>query len=225
MPLHTLPVTTQELLLTSDKLGGGAGKENVPPNRVHRSSSQCEPIEAVTDGSYRRPTMPIHRIQGVADEGILDRRSLDWSGIAIPGYGTSEHSQPRAIPLTRQGATSMTERPPLPEKIHSNKPASRVTCLRTSENIYPLSLKAQLARSTRDRDVPYPLLRDASRPEIYEEDWLSNQEAAIGQLVNGLFEKSEESVERARTSSTKELRTELVHLYNQPPFLTLYTQI
>jgi abnormal spindle-like microcephaly-associated protein len=69
----------------------------------------------------------------------------------------------------------------------------------------------------------YPLLSDVSRPELYEDNWLSHQEAAITQLVNSLFETSEE-FERHKVSSNSDL-TKSCSIYHEPPFPVLHKRV
>lgn len=71
----------------------------------------------------------------------------------------------------------------------------------------------------------YPLLReDICRPEMYEEAWMSDQESALAQLVNGLFETADAEV-ASHDVNHEETRRILLRLYQEPSTVLLYKRL
>ncbi|KAK8221941.1 hypothetical protein M8818_000108 [Zalaria obscura] len=89
----------------------------------------------------------------------------------------------------------------------------------------PTKLSIPAAVSTRKAQLElYPVLpNDLSRPELYEENWLSHQEVALTQLLNGLFEKAEDTDDASFPQIS--LRDKLLQLYQQPTFTTLHKRL
>jgi abnormal spindle-like microcephaly-associated protein len=70
----------------------------------------------------------------------------------------------------------------------------------------------------------YPILTEnITRPEMYEDNWLACQEAAITQLLNGLFESADEDAKSAL--GHEDLRKTLLGVYHEPAFPLLYKRI
>jgi abnormal spindle-like microcephaly-associated protein len=80
----------------------------------------------------------------------------------------------------------------------------------------------QLAQS---QQQAYPVLSDdIAHPELYEDNWLSHQEIAITQLLNGLFATAKEQPDGV-SAGNRSLRKDLLELYHQPSVPLLYKRV
>jgi abnormal spindle-like microcephaly-associated protein len=70
----------------------------------------------------------------------------------------------------------------------------------------------------------YPVLaEDLTRPEMYEDNWLTYQEVAITQLLNSVFESA--SKDPNAEQSPEELRKKLLALYHEPSMPPLHKRL
>ncbi|THW48961.1 hypothetical protein D6D21_02675 [Aureobasidium pullulans] len=69
----------------------------------------------------------------------------------------------------------------------------------------------------------YPVLNDdIGQPELYEDNWLQNQETALTQLVNVVFQQAHES---PATNGVAALRTRMLTLYHDATVVTLHQRL
>ena len=70
----------------------------------------------------------------------------------------------------------------------------------------------------------YPVLtEDLARPELYEDNWLTQQEIAITQLINSMFDVA--SKDPNAEQSTEELRGKLLAMYHEPSISPLHKRL
>ena len=70
----------------------------------------------------------------------------------------------------------------------------------------------------------YPVLSEnLTRPELYEDNWLTYQEIAITQLLNSLFASS--GTDPETTQSPSELRAKMLAIYQDPSIPVLYKRL
>ncbi|KIX04142.1 uncharacterized protein Z518_07696 [Rhinocladiella mackenziei CBS 650.93] len=191
-PLQVVGRHVQETAIVEDRLGQGPGKENLPPGYCtavdqkpgkHTSIAKrgsmnlrvCDPIKPQIDREARSSKLcePTARLMG----RIIDSKTTPGSG--------GKHNW-------NSGACVRIDRPLSAKKI-SSKPGPMVEV-----NEPPLSRKPSVPSRFVIPNIKaepvveaYPILReDLATPFMYEDSWLSHQEIAITQLVNGLFDAS-----------------------------------
>lgn len=75
-----------------------------------------------------------------------------------------------------------------------------------------------------ERKEKYPLLsEDLTRPEMYEENWLTYQEVAITQLLNSVFESADRDPNAEQ--SPEDLRKKMLALYHEPSMPLLHKRL
>ncbi|MCJ1286630.1 hypothetical protein MMC26_005976 [Xylographa opegraphella] len=73
--------------------------------------------------------------------------------------------------------------------------------------------------------IAYALLdEDISYPQMFEENWLNNQETAITQIVNGLFKTTDTEITDTLCKNDS-LRHDLMQLYQESSMLFLYERL
>ena len=87
------------------------------------------------------------------------------------------------------------------------------------------TLVKPVAKSSRKPPIAFALLvEDISHPRMFEENWLNNQETAITELINNLFE----TIDTAHSNTlfkTDSLRHNLMQLYQQSSMLFLFKRL
>ena len=233
-PLQPMSKPLQELFDVPDRPGQGAGKENVPPGaRV--------PLHYVDD--TKNPASPVSRSSTVFDHnaGPGATKRAPSSGPKHAGSKTrdglarkGDPTQPLYNKSQRESGTSALKRPSFITRakgIKCNSAEVMPSREKRSTSMIPLNngpsklILPALAPPNRHADSQYPLLlEDISRPEMFEEAWLSDKEAAITQLINGIFQAAN-ARELCRQSDTKAVRRDLLQLYQKPSISLLYNKL
>lgn len=233
-PLQPMSKPPQELSDSSDKPGLGVGKENVPPGvRVTRPyiDSSKHPIGSAGSSSTFQAHGSSSGASKPAPSSLSERASLKNRNGLVRNGG---RMQPMYIKSQGQSDTLALKRPILGDVAKQTKPYSatnvpihekRGTYMTPVADVPSKLITPVLSRPTRHAGHPYLLLpEDISRPEMFEEEWLSDKEAAITQLVNRLFQATD-ARELCRHSSTKTVRRDLLQLYQEPSTSLLYSRL
>ncbi|KAF2459658.1 hypothetical protein BDY21DRAFT_317810 [Lineolata rhizophorae] len=137
---------------------------------------------------------------------VSERRvkALNGSGSSPGSPFANTGSPPSALRRTRRSAVA------------ANASSSAV-------NRVPLLARAASERASDNQ--PYKVLtEDLNCPELYEENWLSNQEVALTQLLNKLFE-SVEPVPTFTCDDRTGLRKAFLAIYHEPAFPLLFKRL
>ena len=225
VPLQTVSTFKQETTYKPDRFGQGGGKENIPPASLEKPLSMSKPKRKIDTGQDYTPGSTRNRGDAMFNNiGGASCGSTTPSNTTCPRemerHAIFEGSRKLNAQLNKQGFRSTTESHyPVPTDHHAH-----TTWKRACKQTLPDLEKPLGARSKQDKNGPYPLLSDVCLPEIYEENWLAHQEAAITQLVNCLFESFEDA-KWTSGSAKVNLTRELVHIYQERPFPMLYQHI
>lgn len=229
VPLHNVSKPMQETLFVSDKAGKGGGKENIPPDsslEMYRSDKQENAVSTgKKDRSGPAGNQKETMLRYTHDKG---RNAANSSRVAPSGKRSRRgaiHSlhEIEVAEGENEGSSSSELRRLITTDVpshHASYAPPAISTLRVHQELE----KSCTAKPAKEWHEQYPVLDDISRPELYEDDWLSHQEAAITQLANSLFETSEDG-ERRRVPSSDELRKRLLHIYQEPPFAILHREI
>ncbi len=229
VPLQTLSTSTQENTAIPDKFGKGGGKENIPPARLGRPHCLSKAKRVRITGQVRNPDSTAHQVEAVVnDAGAVGCGSIAVSRTISSGkmnrcdrLGSSRNFNPS---LGNDGFRSTTESRCSQREDVRTAHRGQATPKQPCEGSLGELKEPRTAHSTQGLKEPYPLLSDISEPQLYEENWLAHQEAAITQLVNCLFESFEDD-KRARESLNVNLTKRLIRIYHGPPFPILYQQL
>ncbi|PGH03069.1 hypothetical protein GX51_04256 [Blastomyces parvus] len=240
-PLQPSLKPMQEYSVKHDIAGQNGGKENIPPGGVivpgvkseKSKGTECpvfdvpcaekrKSICAVDPVKSSTPTVkPTTRTKPETRRNPLptDRKILgNKPNLAVnakTNLRAKNTSNPKVtVKARRSQSTAPQLSPPAPKPPTIRKPPvpKRPPTKLTAPSIPPLTI-----------DQKYPLLtEDISNPAMYEESWLAHQEAAITQLVNGLFDSARENPGRLDSDA---LRHELLGIYQEPSFSLLYKRV
>ena len=214
-----------------DRMGMGGGKENVPPGglEVFEFGKRKEGVACMSRGTVGSSMKPGR----VSAKGA---KMLPVEGVAV---------QPKAVERLSGngiGSSRLRSRGPTPanepiEPAGYTKPKGQCSSIlglsmkpwNSAIQDIPYKLPTRLVPITIPHTIPiskphYRLLQeDISRPELFEDTWLSDQESAITQLVNGLFEAA--SGKTPSLPDARETRTHFLSLYEEPSMVLLHKRL
>ncbi|KAI9817773.1 MAG: hypothetical protein M1827_000892 [Pycnora praestabilis] len=243
-PLLQSSRVAQEISSRIDIVGSGGGKENMPPGGVlgqcKRKPSECLNIEvdsykSKTCTSANHPTAireanvngttAASRARAAGSRKRTSRVSIDGSNrikMMKPSTGSSDARDTQTDQPEEICDISKLDKP-LRSQIHSSRPrafrASRV------EKVPMKLCVPEVAQKPKQYRTTYPvLIDDILQPEMYEESWLSYQEAAITQLLNSLFERANQGVP-SQIVDTHDLRKSILRAYQDEAFPILYKRL
>jgi len=229
-PLQPTLRPLQEREHQHDVAGMGLGKENLPPctaaapglnsHKIIRSRARrVSMLGAVPEcGAMKLDDLP------VPDRLSPGQRSKMRMNHTVAGLKNRTHSSikpmsrrdPKESMMNRKNSLYYTSTWEAPVEVcHDESPAR-------------LPLKLMAPRINNEAVVKkkrYSILReDIDRPEMFEDAWLDDQECAIQQLINGLFDTV--SLSRSgRFSNDGDKRRQLLQLYQGPECSFLYKRL
>jgi len=239
-PLQQTSRVFQLNVLAMDVLGSGGGKENIPPGKALLNSKKpySESLSAVIShqnhnaigrssclkaNSSRRTTIGMEApVKPLNDNPSLGTQKLQ----SISGCAKISALRNNVYQL-RTSETARAQRnvaaPRFAKQLES--PSSPLRTLQKACTSMVLSKPNVPLVPQHTEWAKYPVLNeDISKPELYEEMWLSHQETAITQLVNSLFESTGTTGSSAcGTSST--MRKSLLDLYQDPSSVLLHKRL
>ena len=232
-PLQPALQAVQEHCSSFDRPGRGFGKENVPPGKVVECLGQREgyKVTAVNEcaGTQRTeahsmartcsvPTTKVHKTFAEGSSLKIAQHSKRHAGsishklssqVSVCGAETNGGYQPV------EGHTASSIR-----GLRGHESTKLIATTKKRPSMFIGSLKVQ---SSTHQCQQYALLQEEIfNPEMFEDDWLSNQELALTQLVNRLFKAYEEP---RSVLDPRALRQVFMALYQEHSMLTLFQRI
>lgn len=172
------------------------GRESTGPNVIQQASQNAQPLKSSVRAPPRQSLLPATSLQ---------------STLFVPNGKTGEICMKAALHFEGPKARGNA---PKEVRITKESPPRSI-------NSVPRELSAPACRSAAVYRQ-YPLLTDdIVNPSMYEDNWLSNQEVAITQLVNNLITGSKASTKRSR----RQLRFDLLGMYQSESFSLLYKRL
>jgi abnormal spindle-like microcephaly-associated protein len=251
-PLISTTRSMQSVSFCSDVVGSGGGKENLPPgveiiekkgsdtiieinfpkadtkkpiakpsSKVHFSATRNpEPSshpKTKTTGSQKRP-----RSQVSYEESPAKMLKARADGLA--SMASSRAALRETIKAAREKASRPTSRTPVSSSpFHTNRSPPTALRRQKAERAPTVSMM-HIVGQPQERKEKYPVLaEDLSRPEMYEDNWLTYQEVAITQLLNSVFDSA--SQDPNAEQSPEELRKKMLGLYHEPSMPTLHKRL
>jgi abnormal spindle-like microcephaly-associated protein len=207
-----------------DIMGNGGGKENSPPGYSGEDKLAAKKIVLKAVEPTKAPAAKSRLFESTA---ASQSKQAVQARKAVPMTRTKQ--SPRALIATNTAKTRpAVVREPLrtTEQVASVKAPSPRTKApappkpwRKSANFVSASdaAKAKLQR--------YQILNeDISRPELYEDSWLDQQEVALTEVINQIFANAEPSTFQ-KDGDGKSIRESLLAIYDQPHVAMLHKRL
>ena len=214
--------------IASDVAGDGGGKENVPPSLGVASKDSLKPI----------PNKPVEPAKSTtAPSRLFEPTTASQSRQTIQSRKAVPMTKAKVSPRAPVAAKTSRQPPTTTRSVHRST-ATRTSTERRSKDS-PTTTKAPLPPKPWKKSVnfvsandvskaklqQYPVLNeDVSRPELYEDCWLHQQEVALTEVVNQIFAASLLNT-FDKTSEGRSVRERLLNVYDQPHVATLHQRL
>ncbi|KAF2760690.1 hypothetical protein EJ05DRAFT_448863 [Pseudovirgaria hyperparasitica] len=218
--------TSQSVSFAPNLPGSETGKENIPPGKTSKSfinmAGQAKIERATTSEAPRKPRVSFlrPRLSTVNDNVAPSGRKR----VRIEQAGSEE--SPAKMIKSRDFSMAATERF-VSGRSSATAPTDHASPFRTKRSP-PSALRRRPGITTSvAKDSPplqrFPVLRDdLPRPELYEDNWLDNQEVALSQLINNSFRQHDQTKKRVDPA---ELRQAILGLYHDPTISQLHKRL
>jgi abnormal spindle-like microcephaly-associated protein len=238
-PLQQATRPVQGSSFSEDYLGQGGGKENVPPgleiaiNFGKTESKKPAPKPARVHFTSSRTIEPEKRTQA-RPAGTQKRLRSQISYDGSPAKSIKAKVDSTA---TRKTITTSTTKSVVKRSIVKSDRAPLSSSPFHTDRSPPSALRRQKRKSAPtkitmlhvvgkppEQREKYPVLQeDLTRPELYEEHWLTYQEVAITQLLNSLFDSSGSIPEAEQ--NPQDLRAKMLSLYQDSSIPLLHKRL
>ena len=230
---------------SSDVVGQGGGKENVPPGmqvfegktgtHIQFNFTKDEPKQPATrpakvhfnskasDLSSTRPkaegTKKRVRTQQSSDASPAKSMKAKADALASSARGTTTKPSVKTTKsrITKSGLLSSSP-------FHTDRsPPTALRRQRVERAPTTITLMHEVGKPQQPKEK-YPVLsEDLARPDMYEDNWLTYQEVAITQLLNSMFKSASKISDEEEPSG--ELRRKMLQLYQEPAMPTLHKRL
>ncbi|MCJ1400441.1 hypothetical protein MMC11_003646 [Xylographa trunciseda] len=202
-PLQTALQKLQENNISRfDVPGRPTGKENIPPGSVPLMRKEHGTKSTIANNAIcrRKPSL-VSNTKTLVPPHMRIASNFRRNGDSLDGHLPKQSEKRSAIRANLSPVNDFCPKR-IPDKLI--KP------------VVQLSRKLPIAYVLLDEDI--------SHPQMYEENWLNNQETAITELINSLF-KTTNSAHPDAALRPDSLRHDLMQLYQQSSVLFLYKRI
>ncbi|KAM0717588.1 hypothetical protein Q7P37_007440 [Cladosporium fusiforme] len=215
-------------LPTMDMIGEGGGKENTPPLLEANEKPFAKNL-AVKSRDLEKSSMAKSSL--FQPTAASQSRQTIQSRKAVPITRTKP--SPRAPTVVKTSKPRQTETRDAPR---TTKPRSSIERRAKDSPSYtkaplppkPWKVSANFVSKTdasKAKLQRYPVLNeDVSRPDLYEDSWLNQQEVALTEVVNQIFTSAEPSMFE-HSNDERSARELLLELYNQPDVAMLHKRL
>lgn len=228
----------QEKVIQEDRAGAPTGKENLPPDHkrlVVKAGKSAEPAKksvaknssvTVDRDFQRRQFLTQARLDHFSKSkprsscGSPDVSTLYEVGTGFQqadGSGSRKRVAWNAGPKVgaKDDCRQRTSSPKV-SSIIEVKPQEAIPAKVPTKFVRPLVHDQPLLQQY------VPIVEHIDNPAMYEEDWLGQQEIAITQLLNSLFDQAHG---KGKPNDRDEMRKELVSLYNSPEIALVHSKL
>lgn len=211
-----------------DVIGEGGGKENTPPKVEADEKPRARGLAAKSK-DFEKPA--VSRSKAFEATAASQSRQSVQSRKAVP------ITRPRPSP--RAPAVAKTSKPRQPEPRdapRTTKPRSSIEKRTKDSPSYakkplppkPWKASANFVSATdvsKAKLQRYPVLNeDVSRPDLYEDSWLNQQEIALTEVINQIFTSAEPNPFDC-SADQKSTREVLLELYNRSEVAMLHKRL
>lgn len=232
-PLQASIRTSQDTATVVDRYGQGGGKENVPPGL-----EECEKLmldlklDGIETMVIKKKVSP-QRMKRIETQPPIRSNAFAPTASSLqranPTKPAKVHTNRSLLNSHRfqsmQNGASIRKSPkPVPEQY--KREVKPVTNFSTEIPLKPKVPSRFVVPVVKSEPLPSThalLSENITKPDMYEDNWLSHQEIAITQLINSLFNSS-----KATSSSPDQrgaLRQQLLNIYGTDTMVLMYKRL
>ncbi|KAH0285417.1 hypothetical protein M436DRAFT_76077 [Aureobasidium namibiae CBS 147.97] len=236
------PLAPSQPNVSHSVMGTGGGKENVLPGALLSRNAKGE--KSLVRSMSKAAPLGTSKSQSSLQQmtGVKKRPAPELKDAPKPkiqARALHERSSVRNEVMPRPANVDPFSRDFKHKPLAPPKPASKPVSTRpVSQTFAPKDVHTRPVSSSippRDISLPnlkrsvflaasrYPVLSDdLGQPELYEDNWLQNQEVALTQLVNVVFQQAHES---SAANDVPALRSRMLTLYHDASVATLHQRL
>lgn len=250
-PLSTASRSSQGSSFSSDVVGSGGGKENLPPgmeaiekkkNGVHieinfTKADTKKPDAKAPKVHFNAPKEPeriLHtkkrpegsqkRPRSHVAQDDAPAKALKARADGTASAATSRASLRTTIKTERAKLAKAKRAPLSSSPFHTDKsPPTALRRQKTGSVASSITMLHEVGQRPQSREK-YPVLQeDLAQPELYEDNWLTYQEVAITQLLNSVFDSAVKDPNAEQ--NPEELRKKMLAIYHDPAMPSLHKRL
>ena len=250
-PLSSSSRSVQSVSFSSDIMGSGGGKENMPPsmeivetkgNGTHIEINFTKPEAAKpltkTSKVHFNASRDAEKVPHVKTrkEGTQKRPRPPVNHDAPPAKmikaradGTASIASSRAslrstVKMARQKMAKTNRAPLSSSPFHTDKSPPTALRRQRADDSSSIICMMHIVGKQQQPQAKYSVLKeDLAQPELYEDNWLTYQEVAITQLLNSVFDSA--SKDPNAEQSLEDLRKKMLALYHDPSIPLLHKRL
>ncbi len=224
-PLQPTLKTVQESWSSHDRPGSGPGKENMAPKTASVRRSWKDSGTSKPDFQPCRMRAKVGQDLVRAVISPISEPSLKLPKPDRPSVRCLHDAQPMRILRAFAEIPCDDVFDHLVKPRFNNTPLNLISPNGPATHMNKRTAFPLAPQKTSKVANSYPLLHeDICRPEMYEETWMSDQESALAQLFNGLFEAAD-AEGPSKSVSHEENRRILLRLYQEPRTVLLFKRL
>ncbi|CAN9119898.1 unnamed protein product [Alternaria alternata] len=250
-PLSTTSRSSQSSSFSSDIVGSGGGKENMPPGieAIEKKKIGTHIEINFTKADAKKPVAKAPKVHFSAPkeperilhtkkrpEGSQKRPRSHVAQDDVPAKalkaradGTASAASSRAslrtTIKTERAKLAKAKRAPLSSSpFHTDKsPPTALRRQKTGSVASSITMLHEVGQRPQSQEK-YPVLQeDLAQPELYEDNWLTYQEVAITQLLNSVFDSA--SRDPTDEQSPEDMRKKMLAIYHDPAIPSLHKRL
>ncbi|KAI4634405.1 hypothetical protein J4E83_001723 [Alternaria metachromatica] len=250
-PLSTASRSSQGSSFSSDVVGSGGGKENLPPgmDAVEKKKNGVHIEINFTKADAKKPDAKAPKVHFNAPkepERILHTKKRPEGSQKRPRSHVAQDDAPakalkaradgtasaatsraslRTTIKTERAKLAKAKRAPLSSSpFHTDKsPPTALRRQKTGSVASSITMLHEVGQRPQSREK-YPVLQeDLAQPELYEDNWLTYQEVAITQLLNSVFDSAARDPNAEQ--SPEEMRKKMLAIYHDPAMPSLHKRL
>jgi abnormal spindle-like microcephaly-associated protein len=203
-----------------DLMGQGGGKENSPPSSIKGEKAAVKSVTAKLAEQPARPSVARSRVlestaASQLRQTVQSRKAVPITRARLSPRAPTATSAPKPF-LTRSRDITKTSKPHSPTERRAKEHSPRTKAPAPPKPWQKSANFVSASDASKARLQRYQVLtEDVSRPDLYEDSWLDQQEVALTEVINQIFEDAKPSTLNTSADKTS-VRKSLLEIYDQP---------
>jgi abnormal spindle-like microcephaly-associated protein len=211
-----------------DLMGQGGGKENSPPCFMKGEKAAVKGIAAKFAEPARASVARSRLLESTAAsqlrQTVQSRKAVPLTRTKLSPRAPPATSAPKPF-LTRSRDITKTAKPQSPAERRAKEQSPRTRAPAPPKPWQKSANFVSASDASKARLQRYQVLNeDVSRPDLYEDSWLDQQEVALTEVINQIFADAQPSALNTSTDKTS-VRKSLLDIYDQPHVAMLHKRL
>jgi abnormal spindle-like microcephaly-associated protein len=212
-----------------DLMGQGGGKENSPPGSIKGEKAAVKSVAAKLAEQPARPSVARSRVlestaASQLRQTVQSRKAVPVTRARLSPRAPIATSAPKPF-LTRSRDITKTVKPQSPAERRAKEQSPRTRAPAPPKPWQKSANFVSASDASKARLQRYQVLtEDVSRPDLYEDSWLDQQEVALTEVINQIFADAQPRTLNTSADKTS-VRKSLLEIYDQPHVAMLHKRL